>query len=38
MPAFAGMTIKISYPSATPLYDSERFRQAIEAAYEKMLG
>ena len=23
---------------ATPLYDSERFRQAIEAAYEKMLG
>ena len=22
----------------TPLYDSERFRQAIEAAYEKMLG
>ena len=23
---------------ATPLYDSARFRQAIEAAYEKMLG
>ena len=23
---------------ATPLYDSERFRRAIEAAYEKMLG